>query len=190
MDINEFSKEYIEKVKMALDKFPLREFEKTVDTLLSAYNAQKKIFIMGNGGSASTASHFACDIGKGCSYNRDKRFKIICLNDNIPTLLAYANDLSYKDVFVEQIKNLFEWGDVAIGISASGNSENVLRAIGYAKQMGGKTVGLSGFDGGKLKDLVDIPLVVYMNDMQKVEDVHMVIVHMLMQVSNQILNPC
>ena len=188
MDINKFVKEYIEEFKMVLDKFPFKEFEKIVDILLTAYNEQKRIFIMGNGGSASTASHFACDIGKGCSYKLDKRFKIFCLNDSIPTLLAYANDLSYSDIFVEQMKNFLEPGDVAIGISASGNSENVLKAISYAKKMGGKTVGLSGFDGGKLKNIVDIPLVVYINDMQKVEDIHLIIVHILMQFLNQKLN--
>jgi D-sedoheptulose 7-phosphate isomerase len=188
MDINKFVKEYIEEFKMILDKFPFKEFEKIVDILLTAYNEQKRIFIMGNGGSASTASHFACDIGKGCSYKLDKRFKILCLNDSIPILLAYANDLSYSDIFVEQMKNFFEPGDVVIGISASGNSENVLKAIFYAKKMGGRTVGLSGFDGGKLKNIVDIPLVVYINDMQKVEDIHLIIVHILMQFLNQKLN--
>ncbi|MEW6602436.1 MAG: SIS domain-containing protein, partial [Nitrospirota bacterium] len=95
--------------------------------------------------------------------------------------LAYANDLSYNKVFVEQLKNFLQPGDVVIGISGSGNSENVLQAISYAKEKGALTIGLTGFDGGKLARLADVPLVASVNDMQKVEDVHMIAVHMLMQ---------
>jgi D-sedoheptulose 7-phosphate isomerase len=136
---------------------------------------------MGNGGSGSTASHFACDINKGCCLDLEKKFKMLCLNDNLPTLLALANDVSYDSVFVEQMKNFFNSGDVVIGISGSGNSENVLQAITYAKTMGGRTVGFSGFSGGKLSQIVDIAFVAEIDDMQKVEDVHMIVVHMIMQ---------
>ena len=111
----------------------------------------------------------------------DKKFKVICLNDNIPTMLAYANDLSYQSVFVEQLKNFLQSGDVVIGISGSGNSENVIRALMFAKEKGARTIGLTGFDGGKLARVADIPFVVDINDMQKVEDVHMIVVHILMQ---------
>ena len=104
-------------------------------------------------------------------------------------MLAYANDLSYADVFIEQMKNFFQPGDVVIGISGSGNSENVLRAIRYASERGGKTVGLCGFGGGKIAKIVDIPLVISNDDMQKIEDLHMIIVHMIMQALSHHLKP-
>jgi D-sedoheptulose 7-phosphate isomerase len=173
--------EYLDQLKNLLDVFPHEQFQEIADLLISAYNGEKQIFIMGNGGSGSTASHFACDINKGCCSDSVKKFKVICLNDNIPTMLAYANDLSYSKVFVEQLKNFLQAGDVVIGISGSGNSENVLQAVSYAKEKGARTIGLTGFDGGKLAQIVDIPLIADIHDMQKVEDVHMIVVHMLMQ---------
>ena len=120
---------------------------------------------MGNGGSGSTASHFACDINKGSCFELNKKFKVICLNDNMPTILAYANDLSYDKIFVEQLKNFLQEGDVVIGISGSGNSETVLQAVSYAKEHGARTVGLSGFDGGTLARIADVPLIAAINDM-------------------------
>lgn len=176
-----FSLEYLAQLKDLLDLFPHERFDAIGKELISAFNHEKHIFIMGNGGSGSTASHFACDINKGCCFDLEKKFKVICLNDNVPTMLAYANDLSYSQVFVEQLKNFLQHGDVVIGISGSGNSENVLQAVSYAKEKGAKTIGLTGFDGGKLSHMVDIPLVAAVKDMQKVEDVHMIVVHMLMQ---------
>ncbi len=176
-----FSDSYIKELKEVLDNFPHGQFGQIVTMFLDAYAQESQIFVMGNGGSASTASHLACDINKGVCSGLEKRFKVICLNDNIPTMLAYANDLSYKDVFVEQMKNYFRPGDVVVGISASGNSVNVLKAITYAARNRGKTIGLCGFQGGELAKMVDIPLIVRSDDMQKIEDVHMVVVHMLMQ---------
>lgn len=178
---NKFSFNYLKQLKDLLDIFPHDRFDEIGKVLMSAYDKENQVFIMGNGGSGSTASHFACDINKGCCFNLEKKFKVICLNDNVPTMLAYANDLSYSKVFVEQLKNFIQSGDVVIGISGSGNSENVLQAIAYANEKGAKTVGLTGFDGGRLVKIVGIPLVAAINDMQKVEDVHMIIVHMLMQ---------
>ena len=176
-----FSDRYIKELKEVLDNFPHGQFGQIVQAFLEAYDNEKQIFVMGNGGSASTASHLACDINKGVCSDLEKRFKVICLNDNVPTMLAYANDLSYEDVFLEQLKNYFRPGDVVVGISASGNSKNILKAITYAAQNGGKTIGLCGFQGGKLANIVNIPLIVQSDDMQKIEDVHMVVVHMLMQ---------
>lgn len=177
----EFSNEYINDLKSLLDRFPHDTFQKIFGILLDAYKNDRHIFVMGNGGSGSTASHFVCDINKGSCYGLEKRFKVICLNDNVPSILAYANDQSYEDIFIEQLKNFLNSGDVVIGISGSGNSKNVLKAIMYAKKKGAKTIGLSGFDGGRLSEIVDVSLVADINDMQKSEDLHMVIVHMLMQ---------
>ena len=188
MDIKHFTSDYIAGLKDVLDRFDYDGFERTVDMILSAYENETHIFVMGNGGSGSTASHFACDINKGCCIDLDKKFKMICLNDNVPTMLALSNDIFYESVFVEQMKNFFNPGDLVIGISGSGNSENVLRAIRYAKDNNGRTIGFSGYSGGKLADLADVSLVARVDDMQKVEDVHMIIVHIIMQAVYKTLN--
>ncbi len=181
MDLRKFTSGYLQELKTVLDGFETDRFTELVLAILDAYDKQKNIFIMGNGGSGSTASHLVCDLNKGCCLDLEKKFRVICLNDNMPSLLAYANDISYEAVFVEQLKNFFETGDLVIGVSGSGNSENVLQAIRYAGANGGTTAGISGYAGGKLADLVDIPFVARVDDMQKVEDVHMIVVHMIMQ---------
>ncbi len=181
MKISCAAKQYLTELKEVLDNFNLDQVEKIVNLILHAYADEKQIFTMGNGGSASTASHFACDINKGCCSNLEKKIKMICLNDNIPTLLAFANDVSYDVVFVEQLKNFFNPGDLVIGISGSGNSENVIKAIDHAKQNNGQTIGFSGFSGGKLAQMVDVPFVAEVDDMQKVEDAHVILVHLIMQ---------
>ncbi len=188
MMFEEFAKQYLKDLNGLLHGFDTEAFDRIVNSILEAYSDEQAIFIMGNGGSASTASHFACDINKGCCLDLDKKFKVICLNDNIPTLLAYANDLDYASVFVEPLINFFRSGDLVIGISGSGNSENVVRAIRYASENGGKTIGLTGYSGGKLGQLVDIAYVAASDDMQKIEDVHMIIVHMIMQAVHGALN--
>lgn len=189
MNIPYAAKQYLSELKEVLDDFNLEQFEKIVNLILNAYENQKQIFTMGNGGSASTASHFACDLNKGCCTNLEKKIKMICLNDNTPTLLAFANDVSYDVVFVEQLKNFFNPGDLVIGISGSGNSENVIKAIRHTKQNNGKTIGFSGFSGGKLAQMVDVPFVVKVDDIQKVEDIHMILVHMIMQAIYSALQP-
>jgi D-sedoheptulose 7-phosphate isomerase len=176
-----FSLNYIEELKRVIDDFPHSYFEQFIQVLLQSYDEERHLFVMGNGGSASIASHWVCDINKGCCFDQKKKFKMICLNDNISTMLAYANDLSYENIFVEQLKNFFIKGDIVIGISASGNSLNVLKAIEYANANGGISVGLCGFSGGRLYRSVHIPILVKSDDMQKVEDVHAIVTHMVMQ---------
>lgn len=179
--MNAFSKQYLSKLQELLNNFPHANFNKLIDEIIRCYEQERHIFVMGNGGSGSTASHWACDVNKGCCLNLDKKFKMICLNDNISTMMAYANDISYDDIFVEPLKNFFRPGDMVIGISGSGNSMNVLKAIDFANRNDGITAGLCGFSGGKLMGIVDIPLLAAVDDMQKVEDVHMIIAHMSMQ---------
>lgn len=176
-----FFNDYIEQFKRALDMFPHQQFEVMVEVFLSALRNKRNIFVMGNGGSGATASHWVCDINKGCSYGREQRFRMVCLNDNIPTILAYANDVGYEDIFVEQLKNFLEEGDVVVAISGSGNSKNVVKAIEYANSKGAITIGLVGYSGGKLLDLVQIPVHIQVEDMQIVEDVHMIVAHMTMR---------
>jgi D-sedoheptulose 7-phosphate isomerase len=188
MDIKFFANNYLKELGELFETLDLEQFEKMVKMILKAYDGGKHIFVMGNGGSGSTASHFACDINKGCCFDLEKKFKMICLNDNLPTLLALSNDASFDLVFVEQMKNFFNKGDLVIGISGSGNSQNVLNAIDYAKNNGGITMGLSGFSGGKLSQTVDIPFIATIDDMQKIEDVHMIVVHMIMQAVHKTLH--
>jgi D-sedoheptulose 7-phosphate isomerase len=136
---------------------------------------------MGNGGSASTASHFACDLNKGVSLNLANRFRVIPLTDNLPTIMAYANDLSYEEIFIEQLKNFLAPGDLVIGISGSGNSVNVTRAVEYAVSQGNTTIGITGYDGGRLKKIADYSFNAGINDMQISEDLHMITAHILMR---------
>ena len=181
MNFTQFAEEYITRLKDVLDALDTEAFEHMVRSILDAYARRAQIFIMGNGGSGATASHLTCDINKGCCIDLELKFRMLCLNDNIPTMLALANDLSYESVFEEQLKNFLNPGDLVIGISGSGNSENVLRAIDYASANGAETIGWCGFGGGKLSGRVDLALVVGSHDMQQVEDAHIVVGHMLMQ---------
>lgn len=189
MKLDAFADRYLSDLKNQLNRFDTGGFSAIVEAILDAYAHTRRIFVMGNGGSASTASHFACDINKGCCIDLEHKFKMICLNDSLPTLMAIANDLSYASVFVEQLKNFFEPKDLVIGISGSGNSPNVIAAIDYARLHGAKTIGLSGFDGGTLAKSVDIAWVAGIQDMQKVEDLHMIVVHMIMQAVFAALHP-
>jgi D-sedoheptulose 7-phosphate isomerase len=179
--IREYYQSYCSELSKTLEGVSLERFEEFVHLLESAYQEGHQVFFMGNGGSASTASHCACDLNKGVSYRRAKRFRVICLNDNLATLTAYANDVSYEDVFVEQLKNFLGPQDLVVAISGSGNSPNVLKAIAYANSLGAHTVGLCGFDGGKLATMVRTPLLAPVRDMQKAEDVHVILFHILMQ---------
>lgn len=176
-----FLKDYLLELTDIINMIDAKEFESLVGELASAHEKQSNIFICGNGGSAATASHFACDINKGVSFGKEKRFRVICLNDSIPTIMAYSNDVSYDSIFVEQLKNFMNAGDLLIGISGSGNSGNVLNAVRYANESGGKTFGICGYGGGRLKDTAQKSLVVKSNDMQKVEDAHLIILHCVMQ---------
>jgi len=177
----DFYSSYFADLKNTLDKIDLGILEKINTILYRALLEKKQVFTMGNGGSGSTASHFVCDLNKGVCYGQQNKFKAICLNDNIPTLLAYANDVSYTDIFSEPLKNLMQKGDIVIGFSGSGNSENIIKAIEYAKQNGGITVGFSGCGGGRLAEVAEYSLVVPIDDMQKSEDIHFVLCHLMMQ---------
>jgi D-sedoheptulose 7-phosphate isomerase len=153
--------------------------EIAISWLEQARAEDRHIFVCGNGGSASTASHFVCDMLKGASYKRHKRFRIMALTDQLPTLTAYANDVSYECVFVEQLRNFAEPGDVFFGISGSGNSPNVLRAIEYANEAGCKTIALTGRDGGKLGPLAQLNIQVPAPHMGRIEDAHLIACHMI-----------
>jgi D-sedoheptulose 7-phosphate isomerase len=172
-------KEYLLHLEMAISSIPVHKVERVVESLMSARESDRQIFIIGNGGSASTASHFACDLGKGTIYGNSKRFRAISLTDNVALMTAWSNDSSYDDVFKEQLENLLMPGDVTIGISASGNSRNVLNAIEYANSMESTTIGFAGFGGGQLAEMVDECIIIDSYRYGPVEDVHLILEHMI-----------
>ena len=177
--------DYINRLKKTLDNLDRKEIEQFSKILNTARDNGSNIFIMGNGGSAATASHFCCDFNKVASYgyNNKKRFKFVCLSDNIATVMSYSNDVCYEDIFVEQLKNFVQPQDIVIGISSSGNSENVLRAIRYANSNNITTVGLTGCDGGELKQIAKFCVNTNTNDKQIAEDIHLVVCHMILQIA-------
>jgi len=173
---------YIIKEIEVLKSLDVSSINAVITAILDAYNADASIYIFGNGGSASTASHFQNDFNKGISERLEKKFNFVCLNDNVPTVMAIANDSGYEYIFEHQLKGKLKENDLVIAISGSGNSENVIRAIEYAKSQGIKTVGITGYDGGKLAKLVDVSFNVPIDDMQITEDVHMVLDHLMMSI--------
>ena len=177
-----FTKEYLADIKRLLDSIEenlINKMDKLASILIKARENKNTIFIMGNGGSASTASHFVSDLSKGTIVEGFPRFKAVALTDNMPNMLAWANDIGYEEIFIEQLKNLLESGDVIIGISVSGNSANIIKAIEYANRNGGLTIGLSGCDGGKLLKCAQENIHVPSFYVQRVEDIHLLIEHLL-----------
>ena len=175
---------YRNTIKKIIDELDLNEIQKIAEIIFGAYRKRKQIFIMGNGGSAATASHFACDLSKGTLEREyddlENRFRAISLTDNVAILMAFGNDISFEDVFVQQLKNLLTKGDIVIGISAGGNSSNVVKAIKYAKRYGARTIGFLGFKtGGRLAGLVDYKIVVQDNHYGRIEDIHLILGHLI-----------
>jgi D-sedoheptulose 7-phosphate isomerase len=163
----------------AIESMDLEAIRRAVEMLAAARAEGRHIFVCGNGGSASAASHFATDLVKGASYGRTERFRVMALTDSLPTLTAYSNDVSYECVFVEQMKNFAQPGDVVLAISGSGNSPNVLRAFEYANSIGCRTIALTGRDGGRLAPLAELNILVPRQHMGCIEDAHLVALHMI-----------
>jgi len=170
---------YIADLKDTLDQLSMPEIQRAIDALHEARLNGRKVFIMGNGGSASTASHFVCDLAKNTRLQGWLNFRVIGLADNIAIFSALANDEGYGNVFSQQLASLVEAEDVVIGISASGKSPNVLNAIEVARQARAKTIGFTGFDGGQLAAMVDINLHVPSFCIEHVEDIHLILEHMI-----------
>lgn len=174
--------DYIATLIKTLNLLDVEAIEIVANHLIKARDSGKHIYVFGNGGSGATASHMVCDILKGCSYEKTSKFKISCLNDNIPTLLAYSNDVGYDVIFEEQLKNYLTDGDVVLGISGSGNSKNVLNAIAYANGKNALTIGFTGLSGGKLIDMAKVSFHIPINDMQITEDIHFITNHILYKI--------
>lgn len=179
--MNSFIKKYQEDIKSAINNLDTEVIDFVVKKIFQAYKENRQIFIMGNGGSASTSSHFACDLGKGTVIEGKPRFRVMSLNDNMALITAFSNDYGYEYVFVEQLKNLVNKNDVIIAISASGNSPNIVNGINYAKEKGAYIIGFSGFKGGELKSKADVCIHVRNDNYGQVEDIHMFLCHMISQ---------
>ncbi|WKZ47749.1 MAG: SIS domain-containing protein [Anaerolineales bacterium] len=177
----ELIKSYIETLTETVNQLPVGRIAQVVEILQAARLTGRKIFIMGNGGSASTASHFVCDLAKNTRHPGLPHFRVIGLTDNMAIFSAYANDEGYENVFATQLANLVEAGDIVIAISASGNSANVLKAVEEARNHAAVTIGFTGFDGGRLGSLVDVQVHVNSHIIEHVEDIHLALEHMIVK---------
>jgi D-sedoheptulose 7-phosphate isomerase len=180
--IHDFSLEYLAGLKAVLDSLPLGSMQTMIEYLSDAYRHDKRIFIAGNGGSAATASHMACDLAKtvlGHAVTSPvRRFKVTALTDSVPLITAWGNDESYETVFAQQLRNLAGRDDVLVVITGSGNSPNIVEAVKAANELGLKSLGLLGFDGGVVKELLDCAIVVNSTNYGYLEDTHMALNHL------------
>ena len=188
MESRDFVKSYLSEMKGIIEDIPVGDIDRAIELLFEAWRKGGQVFICGNGGSASTATHFACDLSKTTIVGGKRRFKAYCLNDNIPLMSALINDEGFDNLFYEQLKERFQSGDILICISVHGGagkdraglwSQNLLKAMKYAQEMGGKTIGLSGFDGGPMKEIADACIVVPASSTPQVESFHLALEHLI-----------
>ena len=182
MDYKKRIRDYYSKLVQTIDALNIDEINLAMNAIDDVYNWGGNIYICGNGGSAATASHYTNDFNKGISEYVDKKYKFLCLNDNIATIMAIANDISYEDVFSFQLDGRITKDDLLVAISGSGNSKNIIKAVEKAHERGATVIGISGYDGGKLKKISDYSMHVNVDNMQVVEDVHMTFDHMMFKV--------
>lgn len=175
--------EYLTGLQATLNALPNEDIQEFIEYLHDAYDEGKQVFVVGNGGSAATASHMACDLAKTVlgKANRPglKRFRVIALTDNVPLITAWGNDVHYNTVFAEQLYNLAQPGDLLVVITGSGNSPNIVEAVKAASELGLKTVGLLGFDGGEVREMLDQSTIVASDNYGYIEDGHMVLTHLV-----------
>ena len=168
---------YLAELSGTIRELPLSSIDELVQVFLRAYAGGRTIFLFGNGGSASLASHMSCDLGKGTAPANGRRLRAVALTDNLALMTAWANDIRYEAIFAEQLENLLQPADVAFAISGSGNSPNILAALNFARKAGAITAGITGFEGGKMKALCDVCVVVPSDNMQIIEDLHLCAAH-------------
>ena len=180
---------YVAEIQRCLDALPVAQVARFVQSLERAYEEDRQVYIIGNGGSAATASHMACDLAKNVypATLPVRRFRVTSLTDNVALITALANDCGYHRVFAEQLNNVLQSGDLLIAISASGNSRNILEAIELARSRGARTAALLGFGGGRARDMVDVAIVVESTDYGHVEDLHLVLNHLVTAWMRQVL---
>lgn len=188
MENGDFIQAYLADVRKVTEDISVADIDKAIELLFQAWRTGNRVFIFGNGGSASTATHFACDLAKTTIVPGKGRFKAECLNDNIPLMLALVNDEGFDNLFFEQLRSKFQQGDVVIGISVHGGagkdkaglwSQNLLKAMKYAQDNGGKAIGLSGFDGGPMAEMADACITVPIDSTPQVESFHLALEHLV-----------
>ena len=188
MNKEKFVREYLAELEAVTKRVSQKDIQSAIALLFEAWKGGKQVFIAGNGGSASTATHFTCDLSKFVNVDGKPRFKAFCLNDNIPLVSALTNDLGWDNIYYEQLRTLMNPGDYLVLISVHGGSgadkagmwsQNILKAAKYVQENGGKVIGLSGFDGGALKQVADACIVAPVNSTPQVEGFHVVLTHML-----------
>ncbi len=182
MDYRNELQRYLNEEIEILKRLDLESINTIMNILEDARITDKRIFVCGNGGSAATASHYCCDFNKGVSESLEKKYNMECLSDNIPGLMAVANDIGYEEIFRFPLRNKMKRGDILIGISGSGNSKNVIYAMEYAKLVGGKTIAIVGYNGGRMKEIADYNIHIEIENMQIAEDIHMILDHVMMYV--------
>lgn len=182
MDYTKDIRDYIALEQRILGQLDVNAINECINVLDETRLKRGRIYICGNGGSAATASHFQNDFNKGISEYIEVPFRFYCLNDNVATVLAIANDIGYEEIFRFQLRGNMDSNDVLMAISGSGNSKNVINAVKYAKACGNKVIGITGYTGGELKELCDVSLHVPVMSMQVTEDLHMVYDHLMMSI--------
>lgn len=179
MNITSFVGEYLAEVKRLLDGIDPDAVDRIVATLLEAWRSGRRVLLMGNGGSSSSVSHIVNDMQKNIALETGRPLRALCLSDCTPLLMAWANDTQWDNIFTPQVECWAEPGDVVIGVSGSGNSMNVINGITAANRAGAVTIGLAGFQGGKLKEAAERCIIVPTDNMQRIEDVHMILLHVI-----------
>ena len=180
-DLADFGRQYTARLAGLLQQLDYTVVESIAEQLSRAHADGRRVYVIGNGGSAATAAHLVCDLGKNTASERVQGIRVICLTDNVPIATALSNDHGYDTVFERQLRTLLEPGDVVLAISASGNSPNVVNGLKTARELGASTIGLLGFDGGAARSLVDVALVIDSFNYGQVEDAHMILGHVLAQ---------
>jgi D-sedoheptulose 7-phosphate isomerase len=175
----DYASEYLQKIHDLLNRMDVGAIDEAISIIEEAWRNSRQVFVIGNGGSASTASHYACDLNKNTAHPDYPRLKVMSLCDNMALFSAIANDHGYEHVFTEQLKHFFCAGDVLLGISASGNSRNVIEAFEYAKTAGGRTIGVTGFTGGKIRELAECAIYIPSDEYGPVEDVQLMVNHLI-----------
>lgn len=177
--MSDYIVEYLNSVTNIIKDLEIENISEVIGAIKEAHEKDRRIFVFGNGGSAATANHFAADFGKNAIKDDDNRFKIISLSNNISTITACGNDIGFETIFEEQLKNLMQVKDLIICISASGNSPNIIKAVEYARKRNGTVIGITGFDGGKLKEISDLNINVNSESFEQIEDIHLIITHII-----------
>ena len=181
-DFKKDIKEYYEEEMKVIESLDENELNDVLNCLLKHYENNSTVYVFGNGGSSATASHMVCDFNKGTCNELDKRFNFVCLNDNVPELMAIANDVGFEDVFFYPLEKKLKKEDCLLAISGSGNSKNVVKAVTYGKKIGCDIIAMTGYDGGQIDKMANYHLRANVDDMQIAEDVHMSFDHMMMRI--------